>query len=114
MPQKLQYTELDPTRLDHPDDTTIQTTFPAQWRDIEQHTAAERQDSWCDAVVDAATKREIFSQPAFFDLSSLLSEHRHGRQRPLKILHSWSLALATRIASDFAIENLRPCSSLAL
>ncbi|KAL1755469.1 hypothetical protein FB107DRAFT_290811 [Schizophyllum commune] len=65
VPQKLQYTELDPTRLDHPDDTTIQTTFPAQWRDIEQHTAAERQDSWCDAVVDAATKREIFSQPGF-------------------------------------------------
>ncbi|KAI5831715.1 SET domain-containing protein [Schizophyllum commune Tattone D] len=65
VPKKLQCTELDATRLDHPDDITIQTTIPTQWADIEQHTAAERQDSWCDAVLDAATKREIFSQPGF-------------------------------------------------
>ncbi|TRM58109.1 hypothetical protein BD626DRAFT_586365 [Schizophyllum amplum] len=51
--------------VDHPDYQTVVTTIPILYQDITMHSDAERRDSWCDAILDGATKRHIFSYPGF-------------------------------------------------
>ncbi|KAL1745554.1 hypothetical protein HDZ31DRAFT_63048 [Schizophyllum fasciatum] len=57
--------ETDAARLDHPDHQILLTTIPSIFSDVSLHSEKERRDSWCDAVLDGATKRKIFSYPGF-------------------------------------------------
>ncbi|KAI5894542.1 SET domain-containing protein [Schizophyllum commune H4-8] len=58
-------TELDGAAINHPVDAMLWTSFPGRNTDLNSHSAAERRDSWTEAIVDGLTKTEIFTQPGF-------------------------------------------------
>lgn len=54
-----------PGEVDQRDEATIHITIPIMWNDLALHSEEERIDSWCEAIMDIATKRHIFSKPGF-------------------------------------------------
>ncbi|KAL1660765.1 hypothetical protein GGF50DRAFT_106030 [Schizophyllum commune] len=93
-------TELDGAAINHPVDAMLWTSFPGRNTDLNSHSAAERRDSWTEAIVDGLTKTEIFtpSQPGF----------PHPVERPAIPAHRIASAGQGKGLGVFATRDIGP------
>ncbi|KAL1726137.1 hypothetical protein EV714DRAFT_255167 [Schizophyllum commune] len=91
-------TELDGAAINHPVDSMLWTSFPGRNTDLNSHSAAERRDSWTEAIVDGLTKTEVFTQPGF----------PHPVERPAIPAHRIASAGQGKGLGVFATRDIGP------